>query len=164
MHNNMSYEEYMKTVLGYQPMCMQDTYGLQDYYVMPTCQQCYNEPIADAQELEELYPEAYLKVYPTVCKVCSQCTSRVNSEILEKMTNEVYDTVYVVEVRKDEKRETRQRDNVLRDLIKILILRELLGHGIPPRPRPPRPRPPFPGPGPRPPMPPRPPFPGINPR
>lgn len=56
--------------------------------------------------------------------------------------------------------ETRQRNPLLRDLIRILVLRELLGN--PGRPRPPfRPpyRPPFgPGPGPRPP------FPGPQPR
>ena len=47
---------------------------------------------------------------------------------------------------------TRQRNPLLRDLIRILVLRELIGNpGRPPRPRPPfnpPPRPPF-GPGPR---------------
>lgn len=55
-----------------------------------------------------------------------------------------------------EKRQTR-RNNTLRDLIKILILNQLLGGGRPPK-RPGMPRPPYPG-GPRPN--PRPP---INPR
>lgn len=45
--------------------------------------------------------------------------------------------------------ETRQRNPLLRDLIRILVLRELLGNpGRPNRPRPPFGRPPF-GPGPR---------------
>ena len=57
--------------------------------------------------------------------------------------------------------ESRQirRNNTLRDLIKILILNQLLGNGRPPfrPPRPNPPRPPYPGgPGPNP----RPPFPG----
>ena len=161
MYNNMSYEEYMRIVLGYNPGgmdCMPDTYEMNNCFAMPNCEQYYCESAQNNDELEKLYPEIYLKLYPTVCKVCSQCTARMSQEMLEKMTDEVYDTVYVVEVRKDEKRETRQRDNTLRDLIKILILRELLGPGFPGH-RPPRPRPPFPGPGPRPPMPPRPPFP-----
>lgn len=170
MHNNISYEEYMRTVLGYNPGymdCMQDTYQFGEYYVLPNCEQCYSQPIQINQDLEKLYPEIYVKLYPTVCKKCSQCTDKFDEEILERMTNEVYDTIYV-EVRKDEKRETRQRDNALRDLIKILILRELIGSGFPRPPRPPfpgpgprPPHPPFPGPGPRPP---RPPFPGPNPR
>lgn len=58
-----------------------------------------------------------------------------------------------------ENRQIRRRNNTLRDLIKILILNQLLGRGRPPH-RPPRPNPPrspFPGgPGPNP----RPPFPG----
>lgn len=49
----------------------------------------------------------------------------------------------------------RNRNTVLNDLIRILVLRELIG-----RPRPPAPRPPVPPP----PRPPRPPFPGGNPR
>ena len=53
------------------------------------------------------------------------------------------------------RQETRQRNPLLRDLIRILVLRELIGNpGRPPRPRPPfNPpgRPPF-GPGPRPPF------------
>ena len=55
------------------------------------------------------------------------------------------------------RQETRQQNPLLRDLIRILVLRELVGN--PGRPRPPRPpvnpqpRPPFgPGPGPRPPF------------
>ena len=45
--------------------------------------------------------------------------------------------------------ETRQRNPLLRDLIRILVLRELIGNpGRPNRPRPPFGRPPF-GPGPR---------------
>ncbi len=72
---------------------------------------------------------------------------------------------------KTEKRETRQINKGLRDLIKILLLRELLNR---PGQRPPMPgpgpyppvRPPMPGPGPRPPvrhpLPPRPPMPGSG--
>ena len=59
-----------------------------------------------------------------------------------------------------ENRENRQtrRNSTLQDLIKILILNQLLGGNMrPPRPVPPRPRPPFPG-GPD--LNPRPPFPG----
>jgi len=165
MHNNISYEEYMRTVLGYQPSYMNNVYSQEDdFYTMQT-----RSYIAQPdQDLESLYPECYNKIYPTVCKVCSQCTGQITAEQLEKMTDDVYDTVFIAEVRKDDKtakqaenRETRQRNNNVRDLIKILILRELLSGGFPifpgPDHRPPRPRPPFPGP--RPPMP-RPPFTG----
>ena len=64
----------------------------------------------------------------------------------------------VAESRESSAIETRHSNSTLRDLIKILILNQILGN----RPRPPRPpRPPFPG-GPGMP-PPRPPFPGGRP-
>lgn len=59
-----------------------------------------------------------------------------------------------------ENRQFGRRNNILRDLIKILILNQLLGGGNRP-PRPPHhPRPPFPGGPGHNPRPPRPPFPG----
>lgn len=57
--------------------------------------------------------------------------------------------------KEEENRASRPNNYLLRDLIKILILNQLLGRPQPPRPGPGRP--PFPGPGP---LPPRPPFPG----
>lgn len=161
MHNNISYEEYMRTVLGYQPSYLSDLYKQEeDYYLLPSRNDFAYAPVQ--QDLERFYPECYHKIYPMVSKACSQCSGQLTLEQLEKMTDDIYDGVYIVEVRKEDKsgktvenREVRRRDNNLRDLIKILILRELLGGGFPifpgPGPRPPRPRPPFPGP--RPPMP-----------
>ena len=62
----------------------------------------------------------------------------------------------------NENRETRQINRGLRDLIQILLIRELLRRRRIPGERPHMPRPPMPGPGPRPPM--RPPFrPGFGP-
>lgn len=158
MHNHVSYEEYMRTVLGYQPSYLTDVYAQEEYYAMsPNRNELSYTPMQ--QNLERFYPECYNKIYPAVCKACSQCSGQLTMEQLEKMTDDIYDSIYIVEVRKEEKntkavenRETR-RENPIRDLIKILILRELLGGGVPifPGPRPPRPRPPFPGP--RPPMP-----------
>lgn len=163
MHNHVSYEEYMRTVLGYQPSYLSDLYRQEDdYYALQSRNDFNYTPMQ--QNLEAFYPECYSKIYPTVCKACSQFSGQLTIEQLEKMTDDIYDSIYIVEVRKEDKsnktaenREVRRRDNSLRDLIKILILRELLGGGRPifpgPGPRPPRPRPPFPGPGPRPPMP-----------
>lgn len=64
--------------------------------------------------------------------------------------------------RTNENRETRQINKGLRDLIQILLIRELLRRRRRPGERPHMPRPPMHGPGPRPPM--RPPFrPGFGP-
>lgn len=170
---NTSYEEYMRTVLGYTPSYMQDMYEQNDYYIMPND----NDRMSESN-LNELFPDMYRKIYPLVCKECSKNTMPITAEILEQMTDNVMNQIEIdlkiqtnvkVETRKEDlkngkmqetnfKREDRApQNNVLRDLIKILILRELFDRfpNRPPRP----PRPPMPGPGPRPPFPGgRPPF------
>ena len=161
-----SYEEYMRDVLGYPRESSIPTYN----YNMQQTRRMENS------EIERLYPEIYKTVYPMVCKACNQYNGEITEEFVDRLTNEVYanlETEQEVrsevsktsvkssssalknEVRKEE--ETRQRrpnNNTLRDLIRILIIRELLG--LPHRPG----RPPFPGGGPRPPFPggPRPPM------
>lgn len=162
-----SYEDYMRDVLGYP----RNTYNYQ-----------YNTRKTNA-EVEKLYPEIYRTVYPMVCKACNQYNGQITEELIERLTDEVYvnletmqevrtekpvspisKTITKTSIVKNETRkedETRQRrpNNNLKDLIKILIIRELLG--LPQRPG----RPPFPGPGPRPPFPgggPRPPMPRNN--
>ncbi len=134
------------------------------------------------QELEDSYPEIYKIVYPMVRKVCAKNNYRGYSKTeVDRMVEEVYNSLEVndaVELnitlnndvrgssskeeageadatdseKRGEKRQIR-RNNGLNDLIRILILRELLGRPgcFGPNCRP--------GMGPRPPMPPRPPFP-----
>ncbi len=154
--NDMIYEEYMRNVLGYNPGYMQDTYQMNNFYANSIYEQNYNEKLSSAFELESLYPEVYSRYYPTVCKVCSQCTEKITSEVLENMTTEVYDIVT--------NKETRQKETntTIKDLIKILIIRELIGLGQQNQ-RPPMtpPRPSYPGPSFKPP---RPPYPNVNPR
>ena len=82
--------------------------------------------------------------------VSPQLNKNVKSDSLSNKTNLSINNTSV-NVRQD----TRQRNPLLNDLIRILVLRELVGNPG----RPPRPRPPF-NPGPRPPFAsgPRPPF------
>ena len=182
--NNQSYEEYMKSVLGYS-IKPEDTYQkTEDYYNIPV-NSLYNN-----YEIEKMYPKVYKAIYPKVCDVCKRnINSEITEEYLEDMVNEVYNSLEQEEntnfyinienrnepqtgnnsrnilnsnrsaIKKIEERQDRQRNNALLDIIKILILRELLD-----RPRRPG-RPPFSPQGPRPQVsPPRPPFPGQGPR
>jgi hypothetical protein len=134
-------------------------------------------------ELESCYPEIYKVVYPMVRKVCMQNTRGFSRDTIDSMVEEVYSNIEsndAIELNitlnndvrgetssensenRESKVENRQirRNSGLNDLIRILILRELLGRpgcfGPNCRPGPRPPRPPFPGPGPRPPRPPRP--------
>ena len=117
-------------------------------------------------------------------KACSENRGEVTRELVDKMTEEIYlavedreseqnrtsekvddKTARTSNTKDDRTCENRQRNTGLNDLIRILLLRELIGRpGFPgfrpprppppPPPRPPRPpmRPPM-GPGPRPPRP-----------
>ena len=122
-----------------------------------------NRGVSNTQ-MEELYPEIYKVVYPMVKKVCSNNNRAITNEIIEQMTEEVYNNVEAnngVELNitlnnnvrgdktnaQDTKQENRgsSRNNGLMDIIKILILRELIGrpcnsHNCRPRP----PMPPYP--------------------
>ena len=133
-------------------------------------------------DLENLYPEIYKIIYPMIQKACNQNTKPIDENLIDDMTDDIYSNIEAdniinlninIENNRNEKvadkeknsrckvTENRQVNNPIRDLIRILLIRELLDRPgyKPPRPRPPRPG--FPGdPAPRPPRPPRPGFPG----
>lgn len=158
--NNSLYEEYMRSVLGYSPVDFRNTYDMN--YTMN------NIP---TEELQNCYPDIYKIVYPMVQKACNQNTRPITKELVDSMTEEIYFSVEDNEITQtrnenvkmdkipEVKQENRQRvirNRGLNDLIKVLILRELLG------------RPNFPGVGPgfpgnRPPIGPRPPYPPMRP-
>lgn len=175
------YDDYMKNTFGFNQINYRNTYE-QDYndymdyanYSMPQQTDRNNEM------LENCYPDIYKLVYPMVQKTCMQNTRAISNELIDQMTDEIYfaieddnlnrsveqnksrDITNNQSQKKQENRGYNDRQGVvgnqgLRDLIKILILRELINKPIF-RPRPPMPRPPRP---PRPPMRPgmgRPPF------
>lgn len=122
-------------------------------------------------DIEELYPEIYKIIYPMVKKICMNNSRHLSSETLDDMTDEIYNNIEAnniinlninIESNKNENnssnrkninnenREERQFNNPIRDLIKILLVRELFDndrHNRPPRPFPPdhfHPRPPRP--------------------
>ncbi len=173
---NETYDDYIRSILGYpQVNSYQNNYNqsYRDYS---------NQASNTNSELETCYPEIYKIVYPMITNRCSNVTSNLTREEVEKMTDEIYlalesqNEIQVSSTTNDvrsktsssmkskeivgEKRETRQFNNGLRDLIKILLIRELLNRqGRPPV----FPRPPMPPSGPRPPRPPMRPGPGRPP-
>jgi hypothetical protein len=164
-----NYEDYMRTVLGYpNNNAVNSTYE-NEYYPQPS-----NE------NLEELYPEIYKILNPMVIKCCQRINNRpITNSLLDEMSEEIYrnieseiDIKFELESKprtelrngdvvnpnaKTEEKETRQRNYLMQDLIRILLLNYLFNR----RPNiPPPGRPPFPpqgGPG----FPPQ--FPGMRP-
>lgn len=169
---NETYDEYIRSILGYPARNQFDQFnqGQQEYqgyqeYRNPTFNTNINIS-GNNVELENSYPEIYKIVYPMITKKCENVReSNITKDDIENMTDEIY---YALESKNEtqvniKKRpevkvlettgEKRQLNGGLRDLIQILLIRELLNRHRPPF-RPPMPNPP--GPGPRPPM--RPPF------
>lgn len=166
--NYQNYEDYMRSVLGYSP------YVGNDYTYTDEQEDIYNYtndvmPVQQTQDLTPFYPEIYKIVYPMVCKICNVNSNKeLTKDLLDQMTDEIYKNVEPEENEQCSTRtqaplkngdvrnpnakepevsikETRQINYLLRDLIRILILKEWGRPGRPPM------RPPFP-PGGRPPM------------
>ena len=152
----------------------------------------------ETSRLESCYPDIYNLVYPMVKKACSKNNRALSSDLVDELTNEIYNAIEddslnenrsseiknrSIDVKTSSKsienktnlirqesssKEDRQiRNQGLQDLIKILLIRELINNsGFRPRPpappRPPVPPPPPPRPG-RPPRPPMGPGPGRPP-
>ncbi len=177
--NYQSYEDYMRNVLGYSPYVQNDfTYQEPEdnFYIGG-----FPEDELIDQDLTEFYPEIYKIVYPMVCKTCNLNSGKsITNDLLNQMIDEIYKNVEPEEsmqtvraplkngdVRnpnsKDPEpviKETRHTNYLLKDLIKILLLREWGRPARPPyRPPMPPPMPPRPGNNGRPPMPPPPPRP-----
>lgn len=153
-----NYEDYMRAVLGYAGNERNYTYD--DYYQNPRLEQ---------QEVENLYPEIYRIVNPAVENECNKHRNMpITEDLVKAITEEVYNNVernttthvnvaVKTELKNGDVRnpnakttaETRQRNFLLNDLIRILVIRKLLGNMPPMRPpvRPPHQgeRPPFPG-------------------
>lgn len=148
-----NYEEYMQNVLGYS-LRPQNTYQLpENIYEMP--RNAGYENI----DLESLYPDIYRMIQPMVQKACMRATGVINEEMINSMTDEIYNVMSEetrnsketnksnAEIRTSNTQNTRrveeprQNNYLLRDLIRILIIKELL------RRRPGRPpmRPGYPG-------------------
>ncbi len=147
-----SYEEYMQNVLGVN--IQNNTYreSEDNYYTAMNINQ-------NMQEVNKLYPEIYSLIYPMVQKVCSRRNGTdITEEGISQMVEEIYSVIEpgddIIEnntpqkngdVRNPRAKETRRlpskNNYLLKDLIRILIIRELLSGGgsggnFPGRPRP----------------------------
>ncbi len=128
----MDYEEYMRNVLGYQPIKYDNTYNMNYNMINNDSKPIFNN--YQVQELENCYPDIYRIIYPMIQKVCSQNIGNITKEVIDRMTDEVYFAVEDREMleNREEKQDTTvenrkiSRNHGLNDLIRILILRELL--------------------------------------
>ena len=136
--NYQSYDDYMRSVLGYPSMnCPNMGMNMQTTY------QDMNQACDD---LERMYPDTYRIVYPMVVSACDMVTMPVTEEMVDRMTDNIYDRAASdsrisidinigLESREDSNdrqfsnqsmQRRPRRNRFFRDLIRILLLRELL--------------------------------------
>lgn len=134
--NYQNYDEYMRNLMGCPNMYTPMSQPMFNYSNIETC---------SSADLERMYPEVYRVVYPMVCFACDNIRTPITEEMIDMMTDDIYDRVEAdgrinidisVEVRNEElnngeaqetrQRRPRRRNRFLRDLIRILLLRELL--------------------------------------
>ena len=136
--NYQSYDDYMRSVLGYPSMnCPNMGMNMQTPY------QDMNQACDD---LERMYPDTYRIVYPMVVSACDIVTMPVTEEMVDRMTDDIYDRAASdnrisidinigLESREDSNdrqfsnqsmQRRPRRNRFFRDLIRILLLRELL--------------------------------------
>ena len=82
---NETYEDYIRSILGYNNGYNMCNNNINENTYMPTYRQ-NNQ----TEEIERCYPEIYKIVYPMVCKKCDNYTGRITNETIEDMTDEIY--------------------------------------------------------------------------
>ena len=159
MEQNQSIDEYIRSILGYSSMNMVTNNNMN--YMRNDVEQMQYEMPNENKELESYYPEIYKIVYPMINKRCSQISEPITQNLINEITNEIYSSIEVntpikvninlqnqvqevnnrnnrkkisesENTKKENRGDDRQTGNsILNDLIRILILRELIGGGRP---------------------------------
>lgn len=126
-----NYNDYMQNILGYSPTNYSNS------------RNSYSNTYQSWDTLEKMYPHTYRVVYPMVVSTCSMIAMPVTEEMLNRMTNDIYDRAIMddnisAEIESRDEISSSQNDNESRpmmphrrnrffnDFIRVLILRELL--------------------------------------
>ena len=104
----------------------------------------------NVDSVEKMYPEMYHMVYPMVVKKCEKINMPITEDLINQLTDEVYLAIEVTETEKKVEMKTdmqmnkrtpinevkqndtrHHKNNHLRDLIRILFLRQLIDRRFP---------------------------------
>lgn len=120
--DNPNYNDYMRNYSGYDP-------NYTNMYM--------------SQDLERMYPDVYRVVYPMIAEARNNITMPITDEMIDRMTDDIYDRVQAdgrinmgVDIGNEfseydqpifrNVRQRPRRNRFFRDLIRILLLRELI--------------------------------------
>ena len=108
-----NYDEYMRAIIG------ESSTNINRYPIQTSVPNTYNmqdinipEPNLDTINL---YPDIFLSLNPIIENKCRDISSRPTKELVSQLVEEIY-----------AKTENKGNNNFLRDLIRILILNQLL--------------------------------------
>lgn len=135
------YDDYMYGMRNFNGMMMG---GMYDNQMMNYNYNCNNSGMMN-NSMENMYPEIYRVIQPMVIKACDSLrytnmgNTFITVNILDDLTDNIYRSIENEERSSEENSDsqrsgenddnTRQRRNLLRDLIRILLIRELLRRG-----------------------------------
>ena len=152
-----NYEDYMRMALGYN---LNNTSNYEwDRYSMLEDNYNYDN---QQNDIDQFYPEIYKIIYPMICKACMNVREPITEDLVDSITNEIFINFEDSRTKETENRDINQKSEkkntstyqratepikedrnqnfLLKDLIRILVLRELLNNFRPGnRPRPPMP-------------------------
>ena len=106
-----NYEDYMRAVLGY-PIERQNTYSnysnnylqanntnlVTQYMQAENSYTIANNKRYNENDFLNFYPEIYKIVNPMVCKICENNNKPITKELIQKMTDEVYNNLEETEI------------------------------------------------------------------
>lgn len=129
MYNN-DYQEYINYMIGATPRRQSE---FQDTTFANT--NSYNVFQNNANvNLEQFYPELYKLIYPMIQTACMRNTGPITEESIDEMVRNIYSNFNADDVSPSETinsemqdRASKPKNFVLNDLIRILLIRELLG-------------------------------------
>ena len=177
---NLLREDYSPYQYTYDPMFRNTYYNqIEDYnqfnYSYHNKKKKNSSYRSLSEDFENLYPEIYKLIYPMIKKACMQNIPPITEKTLDEITNDIYNNIEAENIinlniditndRNENKsmsntkknvssnQENRHINNSIRDLIKILLIRELVNKNDSDRPIRPyfqghiplSPRPPMPG-------------------
>lgn len=139
---NSEYEDYMYGMRNCNNM-MGCGCGYENMQMNPMMQPNCMNTMPNNNNVESMYPEIYKIVFPMVVRTCDSIrymnmgNNFITTNMIEEMTENIYISINADEVSietrdsEDSSEETRRpnKNNTLRDLIKILLIRELLRRG-----------------------------------
>lgn len=124
MYNNI-FQDYINKMIGNTP---KEKINFENSIMIPSNLKSYNTfQNQENKSLERFYPEIYRLLYPMIKTACMRNTKPITIETINEMVKDIY-LNFSGDDNLAEVTENRALSNnfLLRDLIKILLIRELI--------------------------------------